>query len=465
MLLAEQNELSSTEVPGAHHGPVQVALLQGRGRGLVTTRRVTAGETLLVSHAFATGDLRTLLPNVARRLKQASPRERDQFFALYDGTNGGSLPPADLFAPAPEPDAYAARTLRVEPQRLKRIVELNSHDLTDLHEQAGGHGDLMAIWLLPSFMNHSCEPSVCTLHVGMEVMVFRASRDLPEGAEVTDSYTNLFLLRSERQKNLREQKGFSCTCSRCSLEAGLEPAAGSELFSQIPADLSRPREVVDALRPLVLEVGAYLGPRPSKLMLASFLPAYVHLARALEQEGLREAADAYNEVTQILAAALPGSAYHVEFALRGAHTRALAAQLPDPALASALNALARAHWLRFGGGAARLRARLAGRLDADLLQSLAAGLALSVREAPGGAGAAELVLHLPPDAGWREVGLLISRAGARAHRSGASGAALEEVQLAFPRPMRELGKARYRRWDHAIVAALAEEASTVHEVA
>jgi len=173
----------------------------------------------------------------------------------------------------------------------------------------------------------------------------------------------------------------------------------------------------------------------------------------LERQGEPGAADAYDKVAAVLDVALPGSPYHVEFALRAAAARARGASLPDAALLRALRALGRAHALRFGGGADKLRRRLAGRLPEPLLQA-ASGLSLFLRQRGSPADTQELLVVLPPEESWQGTELLLGPEGASAHCGGM------EAQAAFPKLLQAAGPARYRRREHAVVVRLVEAAGS-----
>lgn len=460
MILAKQSLLAS-QAPPSFIGPVVIELVEGRGRSLVTTRDVVAGELLMVAHAFSTGDCSTLIPNTLKALQSATARARDQFLSLYDGDNGGELPYADLFcADVPCPDSYVARVSKVRAPRIRKIVELNSQDLTDLHVCQGGEGDHMCLWLLPSFMNHSCAPSAFVVHAGPDVAIFKASRDIPRGEEVTDTYVNLLEPMMQRQEGLVSQKGFRCTCARCSLEANtLDENIVQRIFGSIPSaeQLANATRAVTLLRPLATEAQALFDAAGAGLALcACLLQVFAHLADALARLKSLEAPDAYGPVVAILADVMPGSAYHLEFATGRVRAWAQRVSLPDTELVLALRQLRSADQIRFGDGAAGFRGRFATRLE-PLLVEAALGLCFSLRLAAQGQGG-ELLLHLPPDVSASEVELLMSGTEARARSAlSATSAGTDwkhDVRLEFPRTLREVGKAKYRRREHVVVASL-----------
>lgn len=77
------------------------------------------------------------------------------------------------------------------------------------------------LWMIPSFMNHSCTPSVSTLVIGKAMLVV-AARDLKPGNELTVAYFDIFRPLKERRISMRRSWNFVCTCSRCTLEGHMQ---------------------------------------------------------------------------------------------------------------------------------------------------------------------------------------------------------------------------------------------------
>jgi len=71
----------------------------------------------------------------------------------------------------------------------------------------------LGIWLLPSFMNHSCVPNCKRVYVGHLCFV-QALEDINEGDELTVSYNYEAFLNSSK---LESDYGFKCKCRLCEL--------------------------------------------------------------------------------------------------------------------------------------------------------------------------------------------------------------------------------------------------------
>merc|ERR1719244_474095 len=72
-------------------------------------------------------------------------------------------------------------------------------------------------------MNHACIPSTVAVTLTKASLAFLAAYDLPAGAEVTLRYCKLQMPVELRRSELKRQKGFECSCSRCNLEAEKVP--------------------------------------------------------------------------------------------------------------------------------------------------------------------------------------------------------------------------------------------------
>ncbi|KAL7171896.1 hypothetical protein ACSBR2_036536 [Camellia fascicularis] len=94
-----------------------------------------------------------------------------------------------------------------------------------------------------SFFNHDCLPNACRFdYVDASAtaiatasasecntdLVVRVIHDIPQGREICLSYFPVNLNYSDRQRRLREDYGFTCTCDRCKVEANWSDDEGDE---------------------------------------------------------------------------------------------------------------------------------------------------------------------------------------------------------------------------------------------
>jgi hypothetical protein len=87
------------------------------------------------------------------------------------------------------------------------------------HIQSHGNADCFgtAIGIRKSALTHSCRPNTGIVFKGNSIDV-RVMRNISAGEEVTIAWIDLKNPKKERHEDLKEKKGFICTCDRC--EAG-----------------------------------------------------------------------------------------------------------------------------------------------------------------------------------------------------------------------------------------------------
>ncbi|KAG6397733.1 hypothetical protein SASPL_143903 [Salvia splendens] len=111
---------------------------------------------------------------------------------------------------------------RVDKERLLSILDVNSVLEDAISAKVlGRNADYQGVglWILASFINHSCEPNVRRVHVG-DYMVVHASRDVKAGEELTMAYFDVLAPR-EKRREMADNWGFVCGCKRCLFEDGV----------------------------------------------------------------------------------------------------------------------------------------------------------------------------------------------------------------------------------------------------
>jgi hypothetical protein len=83
-------------------------------------------------------------------------------------------------------------------------------------ERSPGSGT--ALYATASLLNHNCSPNLTiTMSAGGHIALV-ASRDINIGEELSITYIDANLPKSDRLRTLRHAYGFECTCSRCQKE-------------------------------------------------------------------------------------------------------------------------------------------------------------------------------------------------------------------------------------------------------
>ncbi|KAL5323956.1 hypothetical protein ACEPPN_008498 [Leptodophora sp. 'Broadleaf-Isolate-01'] len=222
-------------------GPVEVRNIPGKGRGLVTTRSMLAGEILMCEKAFSyahaeqskdsdgamTADIGLLvnlhtkrltigthvsqLPGIYQNLAN-NPSVASEFMGLYSG----SYERADvqIVDGIPVVDSFL----------IERIVSLNafgspvsskgvvftSATLSKNHSELFGAS---GVWIKAAYINHSCMKNCARTFIG-DMMIVRATKDMPADTELSWCYSDP-MDRDKMQKSLSDSWGFKCNCEIC----------------------------------------------------------------------------------------------------------------------------------------------------------------------------------------------------------------------------------------------------------
>ncbi|KAG9451371.1 hypothetical protein H6P81_011336 [Aristolochia fimbriata] len=221
-------------------GPVQIKESENGGRGLFATKNVEAGTLLLVTEALGVG--RAILPETGddsigsahlamwkdfvEKILDASAkckRTLGLIYALSTGEDDRDLevPEMNLFRPDAE-DLFF-RDEKPHTGRILKILDVNSlieHSVSAnvLGKNSEYRG--VGLWVLPSFINHACNPNARRLHVGDHVLV-HTSRDVKAGEEISFAYFDVLLPLKKRRGTAETQWGFCCNCRRCRFEEGI----------------------------------------------------------------------------------------------------------------------------------------------------------------------------------------------------------------------------------------------------
>ncbi|KAF3923141.1 hypothetical protein ABW20_dc0107877 [Dactylellina cionopaga] len=95
------------------------------------------------------------------------------------------------------------------------------------------------LWILPSYMNHSCVPNARRVILG-DMMILRAAVDMPKDTEILISYTDPKLDYETRREMFQTSWGFTCTCPLCIFQStpGIE-APIDNIMSQMYEIITR----------------------------------------------------------------------------------------------------------------------------------------------------------------------------------------------------------------------------------
>ncbi|GLJ09738.1 hypothetical protein SUGI_0115010 [Cryptomeria japonica] len=219
---------------GGFIGPVEIRMTSnGSGRGLFATEDVQTGETLLLSEPLAVSrkalqdPIRNgLIQNVKNAL--VSNGEKTLQIFLSHGSCKQIPNMLDFFQEkSPKPSEKLREKLAGKDDEIRQIIERialddRSLDLMTEKQEDSAMWNLVperlyyGVWLLPSFINHSCVPNAAR-KTDKEIMSIHATKRIQKGEEITIPYFEVLVPFPYRQKYCKAF-GFDCICKRCELE-------------------------------------------------------------------------------------------------------------------------------------------------------------------------------------------------------------------------------------------------------
>eukprot|EP00928_Gymnodinium_smaydae_P039443 TRINITY_DN26945_c0_g2_i1.p1 TRINITY_DN26945_c0_g2~~TRINITY_DN26945_c0_g2_i1.p1 ORF type:complete len:500 (-),score=46.69 TRINITY_DN26945_c0_g2_i1:362-1861(-) len=362
------------------HPALQLEVSDSYGRHLVATRPIESGTLLLCEKAFAVSTRANLCAALSAELLTCENITRSCVLGLFDGKNGQSPVPGELF-PRTASDRVASNRSHDDksddPSRLEAIVRLNCHNLsplpgTEIRVSTTGDADevfawnqasgLAGVWLRAAFLTHSCSPNVHRMTLG-PWMIIRAACDLEPEDVLLDAYINILQPASARVDVLRENYYFECKCHRCLVEGSLVP---NGVFSRVARTLGEHPKLEDHKRAAAEAecavgevVRSFASGRGASLdttgldmrLLGAFAPVIEAAAIACEDAGLlSEAFEGYSKFESIISALLPNSNLHATVANAMCRCLWRAGQWQTPGGLDALNNTIAIHNSAYGGG-------------------------------------------------------------------------------------------------------------------
>ncbi|XP_051122179.1 methyltransferase FGSG_00040 [Andrographis paniculata] len=207
------------------------------GRGMFATKNIESGALLVVTKAVAV-ERAIVMPqdsgkdaqlviwkNFIEKVTESATKcsmVRDWLAKLSSGEDdeeGKEVPDIRSFNPEAIIDVFDKN---LDKGRLVSILDVNSILENAVSSKVlGKNADYegVGLWILPSFINHSCDPNVRRVHIGDHVVV-HASRNVKAGEELTFAYFDV-LCPLNRRREMATNWGFVCECRRCKFEEDL----------------------------------------------------------------------------------------------------------------------------------------------------------------------------------------------------------------------------------------------------
>lgn len=225
-------------------GTIIVKDSPNKGRGLFATETIKAGQLILASRAFAhvvvsnqvgiflnskgekflkSRSQTQLVTSIAQILNDC-PERSSEFYSLYGGVNYSNK-------------ASSTDLLQVDITRIEEICRYNSFGQGGF--DSATKDDVSGIWIMPSFINHSCVDANSSWMRNGNFLFVRAFNDISKGDEILISYLSPF--NNDLHKNI-EKYGFTCDCRLCErnrLDSPKIQSYRSDLQSKLAAILEK----------------------------------------------------------------------------------------------------------------------------------------------------------------------------------------------------------------------------------
>ena len=139
---------------------------------------------------------------------QANPELAKQIYSLYPGPD---------FNRNQKISEFVVDILRVQEIQKFNSFGIESHfdcleqKIIDVKTKGSG------LWLLPSFLNHSCIGNATRIFLGDFLLIY-AKKDIKKGEEITVNYFRSDE-KSERKEKCFKHYNFKCDCRLCELDA------------------------------------------------------------------------------------------------------------------------------------------------------------------------------------------------------------------------------------------------------
>lgn len=204
--------------PVPENPPYRISDVPVKGKALVATCTIKAGETILKERPIILSGIHipifeeTVDKYFDLVLSVLSPEDRDAFNALSD---------------AGKPDSLGSRLFRIaDTNRLGVLIPESKYVpyggifkiVSRCNHRLVIHSSLVD---LSAVTNHSCSCSPTAKQSFSSkalLLELRATRTIKAGEEITIAYATLYNTASVRQEDLKRRYQFECKCETCSLE-------------------------------------------------------------------------------------------------------------------------------------------------------------------------------------------------------------------------------------------------------
>ncbi|XP_022744360.1 histone-lysine N-methyltransferase ATXR4 isoform X2 [Durio zibethinus] len=228
---------NQTQSSGPAPPPIRVALTESAGRGVFATRKIRAGDTIhsakpIVSHPSLSA-IDTICYFCLKKMKpftesqsqgvsfccekcKESSKMEEGFCLLRNAFTKANMGDERTYFLTKQ--WYTAVLARIRINAFR--IDLAGGAYEDLLSLAAASIEAEAavgnaIYMLPSFYNHDCDPNTHIIWIENADAKLKALRDIDEGEELRICYIDASVSCHARQSLLSQGFGFECNCLRC----------------------------------------------------------------------------------------------------------------------------------------------------------------------------------------------------------------------------------------------------------
>merc|ERR1719334_1976691 len=190
--------------------------IEGKGKGLVASRNIVAGETLLAEYPIIKHEgwvKNEAFEKFMEKFQCLTEQEKLSFLSLYDPEEKSKVVNKDMISNSMKECGSIALTVF----KVWRIFWANSIYIGDTNGEK-----VKGVYATISRINHSCSPNAVfgLKDYNSDYMVITACKEIRKHEEILVNYIgaeSIFNLRYERKIELEDGWAFDCTCEVCSL--------------------------------------------------------------------------------------------------------------------------------------------------------------------------------------------------------------------------------------------------------
>ncbi|KAH8114081.1 hypothetical protein DFH11DRAFT_1509569 [Phellopilus nigrolimitatus] len=193
---------------------IGASLLHGAAIGVIATRDLAFGETIIIERPLLMIPRAVLLPVAANKIQSELEHQLEVMLSQLDEKSRARV------------NILSNCKTAKDGSKLWGIITTNGLKCNFpqsryLPHYAGVFPDISRI-------NHSCSPNAVWSFDSRALWAeIRATRPIATGEEITIAYVTPTETRAERQQTLKKKYGFTCHCTQCVATAGRAAAAAS----------------------------------------------------------------------------------------------------------------------------------------------------------------------------------------------------------------------------------------------